>query len=1510
MAGSSKLFISHSSQDDDLVRRLRLALAEQGQDVWIDSRELRGGDPLWAEISAAIEQAAAFAVIVSAHGLQSKWVGKELQHALAVQTRHGGRAAFPVIPLAMDGCKLGVLESFFDDEPIYTPLSSAAGGLDEALHAILVALGKRLPTDLPTMPQPPPAPMEELVLELGRLSIHEADGKRRARGSARLVYEPADPERREVRSARSWTFEAPLGPIEEEELRWYLETYAVWPSRFDDARVKAIEGKLVTWGHLLYAAALPDEHVAPVLQAWAAVGSGPAARRFSIQVDPELDVGAPQAAVDAAREASTLLLGLPWELLHDGRGYLFQGSQPVRVRRRLPNTHATVKPVLATPIRVLLLSPRPEDEACGFIDHRASALPLVQAIEALGEVVHLTLLAPPTLPALRAELHRAREARRPYHVLHFDGHGVYDRRVGLGGLCFEHPEDAERLGQRRHQTIHTGELGPLLRDHGIALVFLEACQTAQAGQASESVASEMLKTGVDSVVAMSHSVLVESARRFVTTFYRALAQGARVGDAMLAGQSDLKDNRSRGQVFGEGELALDDWFVPVLFQDKADPQLFRVTPARQTVEDRLKALHNRMGALPPEPATGFVGRSRELLALERLLRLCRFAVLRGQGGEGKTATAAEFARWCVRSRQVRRAAFVSVETHSHAQAVLDALGGQLVPDYSAATFTSLDDACLPIERALREQPTLIVFDNLESVLPPPKLAGPLVDPLADLAREACDSILALAQRLGAVADTRLVFTSREQLPAPFDAPRALIEMERLSVTDAVKLVERALQAEDSTQDMITGSAGAVTLGDCSAEAIRSLVDAVHGHARTLSLLAPTLRSRGVAATRAELAALMSRMEREHPGNRESSLYASVELSLRRLPPAMREQVQVLAVFHGAVDLDMLRAMMDWERNDVQDLGHALVATGLATAEPYNHLNLNPALCPYLRSQADDEQMAEWQSGWMDSMRQYATFMVTQKIKHIQMAATLTLLEMPNLLALLGEVERAGDAEATISLCTDLHSLLQELGRPRLLQRVANARNAALAVLGDGAPSHARFQAERTHIELQLAQGFFREALAGAQALLEQSRSAGETGYEGADYDLAGACWQLARVLKTIGAAESALPLLNEARQRFEAIEVAEPGRGAAAMSLASITEIGDCLRDLGRYDEAAVAYEASNARASALDHPRQVAVGKGQLGTVRLLQRRYADALEAYEEARKTFEALSEPSTVATVWHQIGMAHQEAGSPQAAEAAYRRSLALAVQLDDVAGQASTLNQLGNLYNLIDRREDAAAFYRQAADRYGALGDAVKEGFTRSNLAATLRELGRLDEARMEIERALTCKQAYGQGAEPWKTWSILHAIETDAGRSVEARQAWQKAAAAYLAYRRDGGENLDADGKLCNDLCKGVQAGDAVGAQAFLRQLGAASDLPAWLKPLIPVLQAIVAGNRDPALVEAHQFQYDTAAELLWLMERLGPDSARAEVMAEHSQATKQQMAASERQPGVLKRIANRVFGR
>jgi hypothetical protein len=225
------------------------------------------------------------------------------------------------------------------------------------------------------------------------------------------------------------------------------------------------------------------------------------------------------------------------------------------------------------------------------------------------------------------------------------------------------------------------------------------------------------------------------------------------------------------------------------------------------------------------------------------------------------------------------------------------------------------------------------------------------------------------------------------------------------------------------------------------------VDAVHGHARTLALLAPALRSRGVEATRAALVELMADMERRFPGSREQSLFASVELSLRRLSPANRDKARVLGVFHGGVSLAVLRVMMEWEEAEVAALAGELIATGLATPTRYAHLTLNPALCPYLRAQLDATERAALTARWDKAMRGYVEFL-DQQHQNAELAATLTALELPNLFALLEQVQRAGDAEATIDLATSLFRLLQNAGKPRLLERVARVRDAAVAMLGE------------------------------------------------------------------------------------------------------------------------------------------------------------------------------------------------------------------------------------------------------------------------------------------------------------------------------------------------------------------------------------------------------------------------------------------------------------------------------
>src|SRR6185312_14062835 len=100
--------------------------------------------------------------------------------------------------------------------------------LSAALPALLAALGERLPTDPQPFADADAKPVAELVLKLTDPRIETAEGKRRAQATATLIYEPARAGAPNVESRR-FGFSAPLGPIEASDLKWYLESYYLWP---------------------------------------------------------------------------------------------------------------------------------------------------------------------------------------------------------------------------------------------------------------------------------------------------------------------------------------------------------------------------------------------------------------------------------------------------------------------------------------------------------------------------------------------------------------------------------------------------------------------------------------------------------------------------------------------------------------------------------------------------------------------------------------------------------------------------------------------------------------------------------------------------------------------------------------------------------------------------------------------------------------------------------------------------------------------------------------------------------------------------------------------------------------------------------------------------------------------------------------------------------------------------------------------------------------------------------
>ncbi|MGZ5944897.1 MAG: hypothetical protein ACXWN8_21105, partial [Isosphaeraceae bacterium] len=76
-------------------------------------------------------------------------------------------------------------------------------------------------------------------------------------------------------------------------------------------------------------------------------------------------------------------------------------------------------------------------------------------------------------------------------------------------------------------------------------------------------------------------------------------------------------------------------------------------------------------------------------------------------------------------------------------------------------------------------------------------------------------------------------------------------------------------------------------------------------------------------------------------------------------------------------------------------------------------------------------------------------------------------------------------------------------------------------------------------------------------------------------------------------------------------------------------------------------------------------------------------------------------------------------------------------------------------------------------------------------------------------------------------------------------------------------------GQLCDTLLTPAQDGQVESFVPILDQLQARADKPAYLVPVLTALRAILAGNRDPALADDPALDYNDAAEILLLLERL-----------------------------------------
>lgn len=1310
------------------------------------------------------------------------------------------------------------------------------------------------------------------------------------------------------RDTQALDFVAPLQASDLQDIRWYLEVYAVsYTTDVDDERANRIAERLPHWGAQLFRAVF---------------ASRTANRLFDAFQDQE----------DAARlltisASHPQILALPWELLRDpDGGYLVDETPRISIRRRVANLAGGREPFRPNPkdrVRILFVVSRPKD--AGFLDPRSDPRAVLDAVEqeAAGQV-EVEFLRPATLEALKERLENSR--RPAVDIVHFDGHGVFlsdsddpgrDRQTRPIAPVREHPEPVGNMGyllfedeDGRGRTRSAEEVGAMLNRKKVGLMVLSACQSAKTlgEDPLGNVAARLTHAGIPSVLAMTHSVLVETTRRLFAQFYKHLARGTGVGAALDNARQHLylhpeRGERQRGQQ--RVTLKLYDWFLPALYQAGGDGPL--LTPERQSEPESESAAFTN---LPDAQEAGFFGRRRELWVIEQaFVKGTRRLSIAGFGGQGKTCLAQEAGRWLLRTGLFKRVCFVDY----HAFQGVDAVG------LAVSTLATVLDESLPdadaATAALRRAPTLLILDNLET-----------------LEEGALNELLDAAAAWSAAGDSRVLLTSRTP---DFHHPAYPIEgsrkhqralLEGLDPEDALAYFQSLMALPPEPQ-----------FRPPDPNALLELFELVAYHPLSIALLARQLKTRRPA----ELGPRLETLVGQTP---DDPLLASLNLSLDRLDEAARAVLPRLGVFEGGAMEDDLLAITGLGATDENDsqteqirqlvtalqqndyaalaraagldlpegadvpaevipqlqqlvqqltndpqfqqlavsvaqedqrdrseaareavwpaLRQALEHTGLIAPEhlpgvapPF--LRFHPTLAPALRPRLTPEQQADLLGRHTQRYYEVSGYFYREDRKHPHAVRAMVRRELPNLLAAARRA-LAAKADFAVQFVNNVNRFLHVFG----LNRDREALNQAAQALAGAVGSRAWYLARSNHGEQLRGAGRVPEAAQVFQDILDGLGA-------GPSYERALTLHRLGRCFESAGRPDQAAAYY---RQKLAMLEQLEQSDGVKRQTGAAQTDLADVLADMGQYGPARAAYQAALAIAKEQNDGRQLGVVNGQLGTLAMREGDLAEAERRYKAALATFQRLNEPGTEAVVWHQLGYVYDEARQWEPAEAAYRESARITEAQGDRAGAARTWNQLAIVTEKAGKPAAAEAWYRKAIEGFRAIGDETSPSKILSNLAGLLQsQPGRLDEARQLAEEALAIKQTLDPGAaEIWTTYTILAKIADQQGRAAAAQDYRRQARAARAAF--DGTQHeLKKHQDLIVAVIAAVQghaeARDVVAQhQAAMRQGGAS-----WSQ-VADAIDRLLAGERDEDAL-CGSLHYNGAVIILAILAGLQPNA-------------------------------------
>ena len=1225
--------------------------------------------------------------------------------------------------------------------------------------------------------------------------------------------------------SRPIAFQNPLTEAELGEVRWYLETYGVqYTADVDDDRASRLAVNLKRFGIRLFEAAFGERSGMRLFDRF--LDEDEAGRLVTVQsVQPEI-------------------LALPWELLHQpGGAYVFNERPRISVRRNLAGSRGGRAPKKFKPkekLRVLMVVSRPSD--AGFIDPRGESLAVLEAVKEQGRI-EVEFLRPATLENLTRRLED--EDLPGVDILHFDGHGVFDPTGMLAGksellkgegknmgyLLFEKAKPEENKKTKKLEPFPTDlvsaeMLGELLNQQGLGLVVLSACQSSMYGvgerekneelAAIGSVAARLTQTGVQSVLAMSYSVLVKTTEMLFGSFYGELVRGKGIGESLDNARRSLMQNperggRSRGQ--DRIEMKLQDWFVPTLYQSGSD---------RGMVDPESLPAPNSGGAeplegMPEAPIAGFFGRRRELWHIERAFtpnlsdrrKETRRVTIAGFGGQGKTALAVEAGRWLVRSGMFDTAVFVDYQAFQGVDAVSVAVS-TMARDLG---MNLIDGDAATVELGRRR--TLVILDNLE-----------------DLAGEVQQALLTQAIAWSETGQSRVLITTRQGDLGHGRYGRSgfehqLIELKGLgSVADPEDAIDyfQGLMAVPPMPAMLPGR-----------KALIELFGKVDFHPLSIALVAEQLRTRGIV----DVIQALDRLLAEVPAgqSKDRSLIASLNLSLDRLDGDARSLVRRLGVFQGgAMESEVLNitelTVEQWHpiKLQLKTVGLIQVKTFPDFKVPY--LKFHPTLAPHLLGELPQNEQVHLRQRYRKRYFGIAQYLYELDQIKPELASVMARQELSNLLAAVKEAIKA-EEDWTVIFIEMVNQFLDYFSMDKDHQ---NLTQKAIKLSGH-VGSTSWILAQTNLGEEQFYSGEINKAVRIFNEIVNELGDAASDS-RGFILDRLGSCY------REIGASNRAAEYYRAALLNYEQL-----GDGVGIKNQINLVEVhlANVLANMGEFVQARKLYATALEFAKKQRNTLRQASIIGGIGSLALHERHFDAAEECQKTAIKLCQLANTPSNEAMGWYELGVIYHRTQRFDQAEESYRKSAYLKEFTNCIYGSGGVVEVWNNLaitLHLAGKPKESEAWYRKAlkASRKSD-GNAAQISRLLNNLANLLQSQGKpyLSEAYQLAEEALAMRQALDPcGVEIWVTYYVLNQIATQQGEAAKAQEYRRLSRKSYAAF---AGSRYAL--QKWEELIQGVVA--AVGDSAVRQQWEeVSSGLGAMgYGNLVQAIQQILEGVRD-----------------------------------------------------------------